>query len=691
METITPKISVLIPAYNAEAYIDECLSSVREQTLADIEIIVADDGSTDGTLQRVEAHAAVDGRIRLLRLSHRGVSPTRNALLAAAEGTYVGFVDSDDTVAPDAFEQLYRRAEACRADMVIGSVLYCRADGSSYRMGDRSKTFPGESDVLDGKECFCRLMENDEYVPMVCGSLYRRSWVKAHGLHFECATHDDEFFTPYAFYAAGRVAYCPGDFYFYRLHNASLVHTPGRLREQAAALCLITGRLKSFIDGQLADEEVKNAYESLIADLQRRAQQAYEQALAASTRPCLFIVSGESMANQYGVGTYISQLTRCFDPSAWDILILTLYARQQQVVAWKYEDGIASYGIPTPPALQGGWSENNEKQYYRNVFYFMASRIPSERAVYCHFNFTSHYELAKLFREKLRAKVLFTLHYTEWGLHLLGDRRKMEQIVAGPETAWEKQVAGRFESERKFMLDCCDKVIAIARHSYDMLRDMYGIPREKIAYIPNGMRDDYVERTAEEREALRAKYGFGKQERLVVYAGRLSPEKGVAELVEAFGKLRDTFPEVRLVVAGTGNFTGCMEKANPFWSRVVFTGFIPKEQLFELYAIAEFGVVPSVYEEFGFVAAEMMMNKLPVLVNQTTGLREIVAEGEYGAMFCFDKEHKVESLQAALAKMLSGGYPQRNRDAGRKRILGNYVLEDFRTRINAVYRSVNGL
>ena len=505
METITPKISVLIPAYNAEAYIDECLASVREQTLADIEIIVADDGSTDNTLQRVEAHAAVDGRIRLLRLSHRGVSPTRNALLAAAEGTYVGFVDSDDTVAPDAFEQLYRRAEACRADMVIGSVLYCRADGSSYRMGERSKTFPAPSEVLSGKECFCRLMENDEYVPMVCGSLFRRRLVTEHGLHFECATHDDEFFTPYAFYAAGRVAYCPGDFYFYRLHNASLVHAQGHLRERVAALCFIAGKLKSFIDGQLADEEVKNAYDSLVADLRRRAQQAYEQALAASTRPCLFIVSGESMANQYGVGTYISQLTRCFDPSAWDILILTLYARQQQVVAWKYEDGIASYGIPTPPALQGGWSENNEKQYYRNVFYFMASRIPSERAVYCHFNFTSHYELAKLFREKLRAKVLFTLHYTEWGLHLLGDRRKMEQIVAGPETAWEKQVAGRFESERKFMLDCCDKVIAIAHHSYDMLRDMYGIPREKIAYIPNGMRDDYVERTAEEREALRVR------------------------------------------------------------------------------------------------------------------------------------------------------------------------------------------
>ena len=114
----TIKVSILIPAYNVEAYIDECLISVRQQTLDEVEIIVADDGSTDATLQHIERHAAMDARIRLLHLPHRGVSPTRNALLEAAKGVYVGIVDSDDTVAPDAFEQLYRRAEVTVMKMV---------------------------------------------------------------------------------------------------------------------------------------------------------------------------------------------------------------------------------------------------------------------------------------------------------------------------------------------------------------------------------------------------------------------------------------------------------------------------------------------------------------------------------------------------------------------------------------------
>ena len=253
METL---LTVIIAVYNAGDYLRPCVESIAGQLPEGCETLLVDDGSTDGSGEACDELARRHAGVRVIHKANGGLSSARNAGLDAARGRYIAFADADDTVAPDAFEQLYRRAEACRADVVIGSVLYCRADGSSYRMGERSKTFPAPSDVLDGKECFCRLMENDEYVPMVCGSLYRRSLVKAHGLHFECATHDDEFFTPYAFYAAGRVAYCPGDFYFYRLHNASLVHTPGRLREQAAALYLITGRLKSFIDGQLADEEL---------------------------------------------------------------------------------------------------------------------------------------------------------------------------------------------------------------------------------------------------------------------------------------------------------------------------------------------------------------------------------------------------------------------------------------------------
>lgn len=687
----TFKVSILIPAYNAEAYIDECLTSVRQQTLKEIEIIVANDGSTDATMQLIERHAAADARIRLLCLPHQGVSPTRNALLEAAKGVYVGFVDSDDTVAPDAFEQLYHRAEACKADMVIGSMLYCRADGTSYRMGDRSQTFPTQNEVLSGKECFCRLMENDEYTPMTCSSLYRRSLIEKHELHFEGITHDDEFFTPYVFYAAERVTYYQDDFYFYRLHDDSMMRVPENFRKRIASLYSIAGQLDSFINEQVVEEEVKQAYRSLVVSLMQRAQRDYEQALIDSTRHCLLIISGESTANQYGVGTYVNQLANCFDSDLWDVHVITLYSRQQQSINWRYENGIAFYDIPIPHALQNGWTEKDEKQYYRNVFYYIASRIPTKRMVYCHFNFTTHYELAKLFREKMQAKILFTLHYTEWSFNLLGDRQQMEQILAEPKTNWQKHIVSRFEAEKKFMIDCCDKIIAIARHSYDMLQELYEIPKAQIAYIPNGLQDTYVERKQEERDALRAKYGFGKQERLIIFAGRLAPVKGVAELVEAFGKIRNSYPQVRLIVAGSGNITGCLEKANPFWSQVTFTGFIPKKQLFELYAISEFGIVPSIHEEFGYVAIEMMMNKLPVLVHQTTGLREIVADGSYGEMFRFDKVHKVESLQAALETLLSGNHSTSNLEAGRERMLDCYSLRDFRKRIEAVYQGVTDL
>ena len=687
----TIKVSILIPAYNAEAYIDECLISVRQQTLKEVEIIVADDGSTDATLQHIERHAAIDARIRLLHLPHQGVSPTRNALLEAAKGVYVGILDSDDTVAPDAFEQLYHRAETCHADMVIGSIRYCNEDGTSYRMGDRSHTFPTQTEVYSGKECFCRLIENGEYIPMTYSSLYRRSLIEEHGLHFEGTTHDDEFFTPYAFYAAEQVAYYPGDFYFYRLHDASMMHVTERFRERAASLYLIAGQLGLFIDEQLVEEEVKRAYHSLVDDLQRRSQRVYEQALAVSTRHCLWIISGESTANQYGVGTYVNQLANCFDRDMWDVHVVILYAHQQQNVKWRYENGIATYDIPTPYEFQTGWTKSKEKQYLRNVFYYIASRIPTERAVYCHFNFTNHYELAMLFREKIQAKILFTLHYTEWSFSLLGDRQKMDQILAEPKTQCQKLIVSQFEAEKKFMTDCCDKIIAIARHSYKMLRELYGIPETQIAFIPNGLQDTYVERSHEERDALRAKYGFGKQERLIISAGRLAPVKGVTELVEAFGKICNLFPQFRLIVAGSGNIMGCLEKANPFWSQVTFTGFIPKKQLFELYAIAEFGIVPSIHEEFGYVAIEMMMNKLPVLVHQTTGLREIVADGAFGAMFRFDNMHKVESLQAALEALLSGKYSLGNLEVGRERMLNCYSLEDFQERIGTVYHSVNAL
>ena len=113
------KISVLIPAYNVEPYIDQCLESVMNQTLRDIEIIITDDGSTDGTLAHIEAAAARDRRIRVIRHAENlGQFQSRKDAVLASCSEYVMFVDSDDWLEPDACELVWAEAEKNGADII---------------------------------------------------------------------------------------------------------------------------------------------------------------------------------------------------------------------------------------------------------------------------------------------------------------------------------------------------------------------------------------------------------------------------------------------------------------------------------------------------------------------------------------------------------------------------------------------
>lgn len=130
--TITaPKVSVLVPTYNVARYVDECLLSVRVQTLFDWECIVVDDGSTDGTPKRIRENA--DPRIRLIEQSNKGVSSARNVGLANATGTYVLFLDGDDRLHPGALKRLSIHLDAHpQAVAAYGTVWQMFEDGSSY-------------------------------------------------------------------------------------------------------------------------------------------------------------------------------------------------------------------------------------------------------------------------------------------------------------------------------------------------------------------------------------------------------------------------------------------------------------------------------------------------------------------------------------------------------------------------------
>ena len=98
-------VSIIVPVYNAQRYLHRCVASILEQSLQDIQLILVDDGSADGSGTLCDEFAAKDSRVMVLHQKNAGVSAARNAGLAVAKGEFVGFVDADDAITPDAYEQ----------------------------------------------------------------------------------------------------------------------------------------------------------------------------------------------------------------------------------------------------------------------------------------------------------------------------------------------------------------------------------------------------------------------------------------------------------------------------------------------------------------------------------------------------------------------------------------------------------
>ncbi|MBQ8665514.1 MAG: glycosyltransferase [Lachnospiraceae bacterium] len=117
----TPFLSVIIPVYNTEKYLDQCLKSVISQTFEDMEIICVDDGSTDGSSRILDEYASRDFRIRLIHKPNGGLVSVRKLGVSEAKGKYIGFVDSDDWIDPEMYERLCSAADEYDADMVSSS------------------------------------------------------------------------------------------------------------------------------------------------------------------------------------------------------------------------------------------------------------------------------------------------------------------------------------------------------------------------------------------------------------------------------------------------------------------------------------------------------------------------------------------------------------------------------------------
>lgn len=229
-----PKISVIIPIYNVEKYLDRCMSSILNQTFTDLEIIMVDDGSPDGCPEMCDAYAKKDARIKVVHKKNSGLGMARNSGLDVATGDFVAFCDSDDYIDKRMYEVLYSEAIKNNCDAVYSGFNYISTDGRKTVLIENDKTVFWDT-PSQVKDFYLSLIANGpnikasrQYEMSVCKCIFKRSIIEENHVRFmserECGSEDIVFdidLLPHA----RKIEHVPYAFYNYCRNTTSLTQT----------------------------------------------------------------------------------------------------------------------------------------------------------------------------------------------------------------------------------------------------------------------------------------------------------------------------------------------------------------------------------------------------------------------------------------------------------------------------------
>lgn len=215
----TPKVSVIIPVYNVEKYLRECLDSVINQTMKDIEVICVDDGSTDNSLNILNEYCISDSRVKLVRQQNCGAGAARNNGMRYATGEYLYFMDSDDYCRLDFFEKVVSEADKKETDILVFDYYKFdeRTGNNEYKNGLVKNRIPADKNIFSYKDK--PLVIARAVNPTPWNKLYRRSFVVDSNLKWlEVSTTNDITFATMSVLMAEKIGYLEEPFYYYRVN-----------------------------------------------------------------------------------------------------------------------------------------------------------------------------------------------------------------------------------------------------------------------------------------------------------------------------------------------------------------------------------------------------------------------------------------------------------------------------------------
>lgn len=229
-----PKVSIIVPIYNVEKYLPQCMESLLNQTLADIEIILVDDGSPDNCPAMCDEYAKQDHRVRVIHKANAGQGYARNSGLEIATGEYIAFVDSDDYVETATYQEMYALITSTKADAVY--FAFQMFDNQENVFGEASTSKEGQYQTKDDVRGLmlnmianhCTVKSRRDIQCSACCSLYRNDIIKNYGLKFKSERElycEDLLFNLDYLLNSSNVITVVDTFYKYRVNVSSTTKT----------------------------------------------------------------------------------------------------------------------------------------------------------------------------------------------------------------------------------------------------------------------------------------------------------------------------------------------------------------------------------------------------------------------------------------------------------------------------------
>lgn len=244
------EISIIIPVYNVEDYLEECLESAYKVNLKK-EIIIVDDGSPDQSYLIINKYKEKYPKItKLIRQQNGGLSFARNSGFNLAKGKYVYFLDSDDFIDPTKFENLYKAGEKNNLDIICGGRVHYK-EGQIINKPFKTKKIKN-LEIISGIKYLEENLKEECYSVAIWTSIYKNEFLLKNKLSFlEGIVHEDVLFTPQVLYKANKVKFYDYDFYFYREREGSITKKKRSIENKKSYILVINELLKFVYENKV--------------------------------------------------------------------------------------------------------------------------------------------------------------------------------------------------------------------------------------------------------------------------------------------------------------------------------------------------------------------------------------------------------------------------------------------------------